>query len=637
MTDLQDFRDKMSNYKSYREQNPGKTYLDWKKAIQELKHIDIDNDPTYDYKGYCDLNNFAAQDMLNKKSDAHFTDNFKTSQHPTFSEESGYSGYINKFNPNGITGGSWGDHSYNLSDSQMANDWDIKNTLDYLSIAENEGVSLKYDDKYPVIDDTVIGGVLPEVEVKGYAHGGQIPLLGNKAKLFTQQDLNTMHDLNINAGAYDQPTSEVQHRINSKGKVKTVPTPGNGFVSNNDPVGQFVVEGVATAPLFNLFGKAALFSAARMGNKWARSKIISQVMDNSLLEPKKYLDNTYGEVTNYLFDKLHPELNRIGSKDQYKQYLYRTMPASSTSKVYYHGSNSNFLGSSQDQKAFKQFVSPNNREYITISSERNNPSQFQSELDWSPESWFKLRSDGRYDQADIDALKSHVLEYNKIEQEAKANGTWLKMKDGSTWEGDPRIWVQMQSKSFINNANKTSNLMKNNSGDIIIQEHLGRPNITTFDSKKYATTGMGHNKNGGGTYSFPKEQYDADAGKYTKDAYIRLYKRNNNDQLPEPYYIYSFNRNTYKANLGDTKINPDESFDSIITPQQFTTGEKVNPNDIYSDDILTNFDMLTSRNPNLLKSVIGNNGDFNLNNSNIYKSLFPIGIGLGATSVYNKK
>ena len=608
MTDLQDFRDKMSNYKSYREQNPGKTYLDWKKAIQELKHIDIDNDPTYDYKGYYDLNNFAAQDMLNKKSDAHFTDNFKTSQHPTFSEESGYSGYINKFNPNGITGGSWGDHSYNLSDSQMANDWDIKNTLDYLSIAENEGISLKYDDKYPVIDDTVIGGVLPEVEVKGYADGGQIPLLGNKAKLFTQQDLNTMHDLNVNAGAYDQPTSEVQHRMDSKGKVKTVSTPGNGFVSNNDPVGQFVVEGVATAPLFNLIGKAALFSAGRMGNKWARSKVLSQAMDNNLLEPKKYLDNTYGEVTNYLFDKVHPELNRIGSKDQYKQYLYRMMPASSTSKVYYHGSNSNFLdgfnsavkgvgsgapetrsemyfaeqpetilqyvdgintnikdnngfkhwnklwwqakemlgngqkgnwksktitrlrqeipnkrgvfneshgkllsqiksyynaqdmsdkdfakkifnidlgkesfndwvsknkakfdqiwkdkqfdsgvypvrinttkpytefnqdtyyrdrgvfnpeqndailsnaannefnsdvavvfnpkdnvnflGSSQDQKAFKQFVSPNNREYIPISSERNNPSQFKSELDWSPESWFKLRSDGRYD------------------------------------------------------------------------------------------------------------------------------------------------------------------------------------------------------------------------------------------------
>lgn len=228
MTDLQDFRDKMSNYKSYRKQNPGKTYLDWKKAIQELKHIDIDNDPTYDYKGYYNLNNFAAWNMLNKKSDAHFTDNFKTSWHPTFSKGSRYSGYINKFNPNGITGGSWGDHSYNLSDSQMANDWDIKNTLDYLSIAENEGISLKYDDKYPVEKGTVLGGTLPNVEVIGYADSGQIPLLGNKAKLFTQQDLNTMHDLMVNAGAYDQPTSEIQHRMDSKGKVKRVPTPGKG-------------------------------------------------------------------------------------------------------------------------------------------------------------------------------------------------------------------------------------------------------------------------------------------------------------------------------------------------------------------------------------------------------------------------
>ena len=167
----------------------------------------------------------------------------------------------------------------------------------------------------------------------------------NKIKKFTKQDLNTMHDLNISQIPFTHysPTSEIQHYRDSNGKVITIPTPGNGFVSNNDPVGQFVVEGVATAPLFNLIGKAALFGAGRMGNKWARSKVLSQAMDNNLLEPEEYLDNTYGEVTDYLFDKLHPELNRIGSKDQYKQYLHRMMPASSTSKVYYHGSNSNFL------------------------------------------------------------------------------------------------------------------------------------------------------------------------------------------------------------------------------------------------------------------------------------------------------
>ena len=56
----------------------------------------------------------------------------------------------------------------------------------------------------------------------------------------------------------------------------------------------------------------------------------------------QYLNGTYGEATDYLFDKLHPELSKIGSKDQYKQYLYRMMPTSSTDKIYYHGSNSNF-------------------------------------------------------------------------------------------------------------------------------------------------------------------------------------------------------------------------------------------------------------------------------------------------------
>jgi len=52
MTDLKEFRDRMKSFKSYRDENPGKTYLDWKSAIKAYKDIDIDNDPTYDYKGY---------------------------------------------------------------------------------------------------------------------------------------------------------------------------------------------------------------------------------------------------------------------------------------------------------------------------------------------------------------------------------------------------------------------------------------------------------------------------------------------------------------------------------------------------------------------------------------------------------
>jgi hypothetical protein len=44
--------------------------------------------------------------------------------------------------------------------------------------------------------------------------------------------------------------------------------------------------------------------------------------------------------------------------------------------------------------------------------------------------------------------KAHLNEYATIEQRAKQNGSWLKNADGSTFQGDPRTWVQMQSESF---------------------------------------------------------------------------------------------------------------------------------------------------------------------------------------------
>lgn len=72
---------------------------------------------------------------------------------------------------------------------------------------------------------------------------------------------------------------------------------------------------------------------------------------------------------------------------------------------------------------------------------------FMSELDWSPESWFKTRGSIGYDKEDVDALLSHVPEYTKIEQQAKVNGTWLKNADGTDWEGSPREWVMLQSQA----------------------------------------------------------------------------------------------------------------------------------------------------------------------------------------------
>lgn len=181
--DRQAFKQRMQNLKSYRENNPGKGYWDWKKAIQNYKGIDIDNDPTYDYYGFYKENPQTAKDILNDSEDAHFTDTYKTSVHPTFSNESKYSGYVNKYNPKGITGGYWGeDNSYNFSDSQIKNNWDVHDTLRYLEDAENYGVTAKYKNMYPKdVDNTIYGGVLPQVEIKAqvFAEGGEI---GDKEK-----------------------------------------------------------------------------------------------------------------------------------------------------------------------------------------------------------------------------------------------------------------------------------------------------------------------------------------------------------------------------------------------------------------------------------------------------------------------
>lgn len=109
-------------------------YSKWKRRVQRYKGIDIDNDNTYDYEGYYKSNPSRAWDMLEDKPDAHFTDEFKTSTHPTFSVESRYSGNKNQFNPNGLTGGIWnGDYKYIMSQDMLNNyNGDVSYTRDYL-------------------------------------------------------------------------------------------------------------------------------------------------------------------------------------------------------------------------------------------------------------------------------------------------------------------------------------------------------------------------------------------------------------------------------------------------------------------------------------------------------------------------
>lgn len=70
-------------------------------------------------------------------------------------------------------------------------------------------------------------------------------------------------------------------------------------------------------------------------------------------------------------------------------------------------------------------------------------------LDWSAENWFKSRPKGQEPTPEeVAAFESRVPEYIDIQKNAGDN--WLKMPDGSTWKGDPREWVMMQSKDYKN-------------------------------------------------------------------------------------------------------------------------------------------------------------------------------------------
>lgn len=60
------------------------------------------NDNTYDYRGY-----YNKYPNSRANAETHWTDEFKTVYHPTFSNESRYSGVKSQFNPNGLIGGYW--------------------------------------------------------------------------------------------------------------------------------------------------------------------------------------------------------------------------------------------------------------------------------------------------------------------------------------------------------------------------------------------------------------------------------------------------------------------------------------------------------------------------------------------------
>ena len=152
---------------------PNPKYFKWLEQIASTRGWDVQdmlNDDTYNYEHFYNKQPELAIGLLNDSPTAHFTDIAKTVKHPTFSEESDYSGKKSKYNPKGIKGGKWstvnGKGRYTFSDSQLKHGWDIRKTIDYMNYAEDNGVELRLPNgNKAYIDGAYFDRVLPTIEV----------------------------------------------------------------------------------------------------------------------------------------------------------------------------------------------------------------------------------------------------------------------------------------------------------------------------------------------------------------------------------------------------------------------------------------------------------------------------------------
>ena len=249
--------------------------------------------------------------------------------------------------------------------------------------------------------------------------------------------------------------------------------------------------------------------------------------------------------------------------------------------------------------------------YLTArNAVKNTEPAFVSELDWSPERWFKTRTGNvGYDAEDIAALKSHIPEYLQIEQQSKANGTWLKMPDGTTWKGDPRSWVQMMSRAY-------DTYTGNSPFKYEVFAHSSEDVFDTFDLKYFGKTDEGYY--GKGHYSHPAEYINGELrGKnsYGPNNYLLTTNVQKPLDLNNPDFQYAdlFNRENTNAPLGVL-----DNYDSVYygIPGVKTIGASP-------------AELVVPKSTNY-KSLLGNNGVYNSLNPNIYKGLVPFGVSVTA-------
>ena len=281
---------------------------------------------------------------------------------------------------------------------------------------------------------------------------------------------------------------------------------------------------------------------------------------------------------------------------------------------------------------------------LKINSKYFNP-EFKSEIDWAK--WNK----------EIPENTQLMKEYNTIEQTSKANGTWMKNSDGSKFKGTPEQFVQQNSQNFKRAFGDAPNIAYR--GQTRPTEIIGGGNrgyaegISYLGDKDQALTyaeTWKHPRHSGKIYQPGLSDPNAPA------LYELMYPNSTNTKI----ITHSEPRNWQKLIDDDVASQMDEAY--LNFRGKSNTGEQfINTDDIGTYVAKNNLDhayisnimdynrkpsrkffnllpgknvgntvIMNSKPGNYLKSRWYNNGMFDMTNPNIYKTLVPGVVGLGA-------
>lgn len=240
-----------------------------------------------------------------------------------------------------------------------------------------------------------------------------------------------------------------------------------------------------------------------------------------------------------------------------------------------------------------------------------------SYLDWS--NWSK---GGEISQ-------KHLDEYRKIEEKAKLDGTWLKNEDGSDFKGDAHTWVQMQSEDFKRHYDNT--IYYSGVGK-------GREIDSTYNGEQWAST-SGHRAR---TYASNDDYVEELA--IPKDSKITTYDaKNRNWRAVE----IDADGNRITTNDIRDRLLKDEEYLEIDRVQDYGPrngmfdGKKESPRyskhynekenkafeeSFTDEDFYKHYDEpsnLVFGKGAIRKSLLHNNGNFDINNLNKYMSFAP--------------